>query len=376
MREMGGETHHLGSGVLERLPEGFGFLRAIETSFLSGPDDIYVSPSQIRRFQLRTGDVVSGRIRAPRESERFLALLELRTLNGRDPEQRPRPLLFDNRIPLPPHRYLSLEYDSDAFYSRAVDLLAPMARGQRVMVMAPPGGSHRHLLHQLLLGLGRNHQDLQIFTLLIGKRPEEITALKVDYPGCLLSTVFDEQPARHWQLTDITMEMARRMAEEGKDVAIVLDSLNALGRSIQEGTSPTGQFNPGVVAPPVLHRLRRVLATARVLEGAGSVTLITTLLMETGRAWDRALEASLLGFENARVTLKQGVVRTATEALVDPLNTWSIGMRHYVGADGQTSRATFRSTLPADPARSAAVLWERMASTSENGLLVERQKEQ
>jgi transcription termination factor Rho len=290
-------------GVLETLPDGFGFLRAADSNYLPGPDDVYVSPSQIRRFNLRTGDTVAGKIRPPKESERYFALLKVEEVNGESPEARSGKLLFDNLTPLYPDTQLRLEHDPKNLSTRIIDLVAPLGRGQRCLIVSPPRAGKTVLLQDIARALEHNHPEVRVIVLLIDERPEEVTDMKRTVRGEVISSTFDEPAQHHVQVAEIVLEKAKRMAESGADVVILLDSITRLARAYNTVVPPSGKLLSGGVDAHALHKPKRFFGAARNLEEGGSLTIIGTALVDTGSRMDEVIFEEFKGTGNAEIHL-------------------------------------------------------------------------
>ncbi len=291
----------IGEGVLETLPDGFGFLRAAEGSYLPGPDDIYVSPSQIRRFDLRTGDTVTGPVRPPKESERYFALLKVDAVNF-EPPDRPR-AAFDDLTPLYPNRRLVLEHDRAGLSTRIIDLLCPIGLGQRCLIVSPPRAGKTVLLHDLAHAIAANHPDIVLQVLLIDERPEEVTDMIRSVKGEVASSTFDEPAARHVQVAEMVLEKAKRLVEHGRDVVILLDSLTRLARAYNTVAPTSGKVLSGGVDANALHRPKRFFGAARNVEEGGSLTIIATALVDTGSRMDEVIFEEFKGTGNAEIHL-------------------------------------------------------------------------
>ena len=290
-------------GVLETLPDGFGFLRSADSNYLPGPDDVYVSPSQIRRFNLRTGDTVSGRIRPPKETERYFALLKVESVGGEPPEARRDKILFDNFTPLYPSRPLTLEHDSQNLSTRIIDLLSPLGRGQRCLIVSPPRAGKTVLLQDIARAIEKNHPDVHVIVLLIDERPEEVTDMKRTVKGEVISSTFDEPAQHHVQVAEIVIEKAKRLAEAGNDVAILLDSITRLARAYNTVVPPSGKLLSGGVDAHALHKPKRFFGAARDLEEGGALTIVGTALVDTGSRMDEVIFEEFKGTGNAEIHL-------------------------------------------------------------------------
>ncbi len=292
-----------GDGVLETLPDGFGFLRSPDYNYLPGPDDIYVSPSQIRRFGLRTGDTVEGTIRNPKESERYFALLKVDRLNGEPPEANRIKVAFDNLTPLYPNQRLRLEHDPKNFSTRIIDMLCPIGKGQRCLIVSPPRAGKTVLLQDIAHAISKNHPEVTLIVLLIDERPEEVTDMQRTVKGEVVSSTFDEPPARHVQVAEMVIDKARRLAEMKKDVVILLDSITRLARAYNTVVPPSGKILSGGVDSNALHKPKRFFGAARNIEEGGSLTIIATALVDTGSRMDEVIFEEFKGTGNSEIHL-------------------------------------------------------------------------
>ena len=292
-----------GEGTLEILPDGFGFLRAPNYNYLPGPDDIYVSPSQIRRFNLRTGDTVSGQIRQPKESERYFALLKVEAINYEDPEVAREKILFDNLTPLYPLRKIKLETHEDNYSTRIMDLLTPIGFGQRGLIVSPPRSGKTMLLQSIANAIVGNHKDIMMFVLLIDERPEEVTDMARSVKAEVISSTFDEPAERHVQVAEMVVEKAKRLVEHKKDVVILLDSITRLARAYNSVMPPSGKILSGGVDSNALQRPKRFFGAARNIEEGGSLTIIATALIDTGSRMDDVIFEEFKGTGNLEIQL-------------------------------------------------------------------------
>ena len=292
-----------GEGVLETLPDGFGFLRAPDYNYLPGPDDIYVSPSQIRRFNLRTGDTVSGQIRPPKDNERYFALLKVEEVNFENPDKLRDKVLFDNLTPLYPMERLDLEVDSTHFSTRILDLLVPIGKGQRALIVAPPRTGKTVLLQQIANSIAKNHPETVLIVLLIDERPEEVTDMERSVDGEVISSTFDEPAQRHVQVAEMVIEKAKRLVEHKKDVVILLDSITRLARAYNTVVPPSGKILSGGVDSNALHKPKRFFGAARNIEEGGSLTIIATALIDTGSRMDEVIFEEFKGTGNSELHL-------------------------------------------------------------------------
>ena len=292
-----------GEGVLEILPDGFGFLRAPDYNYLPGPDDIYVSPSQIRRFNLRTGDTVSGQIRPPKDSERYFALLKVESVNFEDPDQTRDKILFDNLTPLYPNNMIKLETAANSLSGRVMDLLAPIGMGQRGLIVSPPRTGKTMLLQNIANAISINHPDVILMVLLIDERPEEVTDMERLVKGEVISSTFDEPATRHVQVAEMVIEKAKRLVEHNKDVVILLDSITRLARAYNTVVPPSGKVLSGGVDSNALHKPKRFFGAARNIEDGGSLTIIATALIDTGSRMDEVIFEEFKGTGNMELYL-------------------------------------------------------------------------
>jgi len=297
------------AGVLEILPDGFGFLRSPDYSYLPGPDDIYVSPSQIRRFNLRTGDLVSGQIRPPKESERYFALLKVEAINHESPEDNINRPLFDNLIPYYPTEKIKLEYDPNDYSTRIMDLMAPIGMGQRGMVVAAPRTGKTMLLQSIAKAIKKNHRDVHLIILLIDERPEEVTDWKRQVPAAeIISSTFDEPPQRHCQVSEMVIERAKRLVECKRNAVILLDSITRLARAHNSVMPASGKVLSGGLDSNALQRPKRFFGTARNIEDGGSLTILATALVDTGSRMDDVIFEEFKGTGNMELHLDRKLV--------------------------------------------------------------------
>ena len=291
-------------GVLETLPDGFGFLRAPEYNYLPGPDDIYVSPSQIRKFDLRTGDTVSGQIRPPKEGERYFALIKVEAINFEDPGQAREKVFFDNLTPLYPDEQLKMETGSpDNLPARVIDLVTPIGKGQRALIVAPPRTGKTMLLQTIANSITENHPEVSLIVLLIDERPEEVTDMQRSVRGEVISSTFDEPPTRHVQVADMVIEKAKRLVEHKRDVVILLDSITRLARAHNSVVPPSGKILSGGIDSNALQRPKRFFGAARNIEEGGSLTIIATALIDTGSRMDDVIFEEFKGTGNSEIHL-------------------------------------------------------------------------
>jgi len=292
-----------GQGTLEILPDGFGFLRSPDYNYLPGPDDIYVSPSQIRRFNLRTGDTVSGQIRQPKESERYFALLKVEAINFEDPEVARDKILFDNLTPLYPNRKMNIEDGADNYSTRIMDLLTPIGFGQRGLIVSPPRSGKTMLLQNIANSIISAHKEVVPFVLLIDERPEEVTDMERTVKAEVISSTFDEPAERHVQVAEMVIEKAKRLVEHKKDVVILLDSITRLARAYNSVMPPSGKILSGGVDSNALQRPKRFFGAARNIEEGGSLTIVATALVDTGSRMDEVIFEEFKGTGNMEIAL-------------------------------------------------------------------------
>jgi transcription termination factor Rho len=297
------EMEVAGEGTIEVLSDGFGFLRSPDFSYLPGPDDIYVSPSQIRRFNLRTGDTLRGTVRQPKEGERYFALLKVDSINGEPPEESQDKVLFDNLTPLYPTQRLRLEHDPNEMTTRVVDLFAPIGKGQRCLIVSPPRAGKTVLLQNIAHAITRNHPEVILIVLLIDERPEEVTDMERTVKGEVVASTFDEPATRHVQVAEMVIEKARRLVEHKKDVVILLDSITRLARAYNSTVPPSGKILSGGVDSNALHKPKRFFGAARNIEEGGSLTIVGTALVDTGSRMDEVIFEEFKGTGNSEIVL-------------------------------------------------------------------------
>ena len=311
------------TGVLETLQDGFGFLRAMESNYLPGPDDIYVSPSQIRRFGLRKGDTVEGEIRAPKDQERYFALLKVNKINFQDPEKTKHKINFDNLTPLYPNEKIKLEIEKTKIEkktdntARVIDLVAPIGKGQRSLIVAPPRTGKTVILQNIANSITANHPEIYLIVLLIDERPEEVTDMQRTVKGEVVSSTFDEPAQRHVQVAEMVIEKAKRLCEHKKDVVILLDSITRLGRAYNAVVPSSGKVLTGGVDANALQRPKRFFGAARNIEEGGSLTIISTALIETGSRMDEVIFEEFKGTGNSEVVLDRKVADKRTYPAID-----------------------------------------------------------
>ncbi|NJO54092.1 MAG: transcription termination factor Rho [Bacteroidales bacterium] len=310
----------IGEGVVEVLPDGFGFLRSPDANYLPGPDDIYVSPSQIRKFSLRTGDTVEGRIRSPKEGERYFALLQVNTINFEDPEKTRHKVNFDNLTPLYPDERFKMEVDnptSKDLSARVIDIVAPLGKGQRALIVAPPRTGKTVLLQNIAHSITTNHPECYLIVLLIDERPEEVTDMQRSVKGEVISSTFDEPASRHVQVAEMVIEKAKRLVEHSRDVVILLDSITRLGRAYNTVVPSSGKVLTGGVDANALQRPKRFFGAARNIEEGGSLTIIATALIDTGSRMDEVIFEEFKGTGNSEIILDRKVADKRTFPSMD-----------------------------------------------------------
>ena len=318
------ETEILGEGVVEVLQDGFGFLRSPDSNYLPGPDDIYVSPSQIRKFGLRTGDTVEGPIRGPNDGERYFALLKVNTVNFEDPEKIKHKIHFDNLTPLYPDERLKLEVQDPTkkdFSPRVIDIVAPIGKGQRALIVAPPRTGKTVLLQNIAQSITTNHPECYLIVLLIDERPEEVTDMQRSVKGEVVSSTFDEPASRHVQVAEMVIEKAKRLVEHGRDVVILLDSITRLGRAYNTVVPSSGKVLTGGVDANALQRPKRFFGAARNIEEGGSLTIVATALIDTGSRMDEVIFEEFKGTGNSEIVLDRKVADKRIFPAIDILKS-------------------------------------------------------
>ena len=307
--------------MLEILPDGFGFLRAPDYNYLPGPDDIYISPSQIRKFSLRTGDVVSGSIRPPKEGERYFALLKVESINYEEPERARDKILFDNLTPLYPQERIKLEYDREDYTTRIIDLVAPIGKGQRGLIVAAPFTGKTMMLQALARAIAHNHPEIVLIVLLVDERPEEVTDMLRSVKGEVVSSTFDEPATRHVQVSEMVIEKAKRLVEHGRDVVILLDSITRLARAYNTVVPPSGKILSGGVDSNALHKPKKFFGAARNTEDGGTLTIIATALVDTGSRMDEVIFEEFKGTGNQQVALDRRLLEKRIFPTIDILRS-------------------------------------------------------
>lgn len=354
-------------GVLETLPDGFGFLRAPEYNYLPGPDDIYVSPSQIRKFDLRTGDTVSGQIRPPKEGERYFALIKVEAINFEAPEQSREKVFFDNLTPLYPDEQLKMEIGPDNIAARVMDLVTPIGKGQRALIVAPPRTGKTMLLQTIANSITENHPETTLIVLLIDERPEEVTDMQRSVRGEVISSTFDEPPTRHVQVADMVIEKAKRLVEHKRDVVILLDSITRLARAHNAVVPPSGKILSGGIDSNALQRPKRFFGAARNIEEGGSLTIIATALIDTGSRMDDVIFEEFKGTGNSEIHLDR---RLSDKRLFPAIDLQRSGTRKeelLIGKEDLNRIWVMRRVLnPLSPVEQMEVVLERLGKTKTN----------
>ena len=362
-----------GDGVLECLPDGFGFLRAPDYNYLPGPDDVYVSPSQIRRFNLRTGDSVTGTIRPPKESERYFALIKVDKINGEAPEIARDKILFDNLTPLYPQQKFTLEAGQNgkpaakSFSTRIIDMIVPIGKGQRCLIVSPPRAGKTVLLQNIANSVATNHPDTHLIVLLIDERPEEVTDMQRTVKGEVISSTFDEPPTRHVQVAEMVIEKAKRLVEHKKDVVILLDSITRLARAYNTVVPASGKILSGGVDSNALHKPKRFFGAARNVEEGGSLTIIATALVDTGSRMDEVIFEEFKGTGNCEVHLDRKLMEKRIFPCLD-INKSATRKEELLLPDWQLQRVWLLRQLlhPLNVIDSMEFLLDKLSRTESN----------
>jgi transcription termination factor Rho len=354
-------------GVLECLPDGFGFLRAPEYNYLPGPDDVYVSPSQIRRFDLRTGDTVSGQIRPPKEGERYFALIKVDAINFEPPEEARNKIFFDNLTPLYPDERLKLETSKDNFSGRVMDLLTPLGKGQRGLIVAPPRTGKTMMLQAIANSITTNHPEINLIVLLIDERPEEVTDMQRSVRGEVISSTFDEPASRHVQVAEMVIEKAKRLVEHKRDVVILLDSITRLARAYNTVVPPSGKVLSGGVDSNALQRPKRFFGAARNIEEGGSLTIVATALIDTGSRMDDVIFEEFKGTGNMEIHLDRKLVDKRVFPAID-INKSGTRKEELLMPREELNRVwVLRKVLnPLSPVESMELLLDKLGKTRSN----------
>ncbi|MCS7280402.1 MAG: transcription termination factor Rho [Desulfobacterota bacterium] len=356
-----------GEGVLEVLPEGFGFLRSPESNYLPGPDDIYVSPSQIKRFNLRTGDTTAGQIRPPKDNEKYFALLKVESINFDDPQVAKEKIIFDNLTPIFPNERIKLETTPDNLSARIMDLFTPIGKGQRGLIVAPPRTGKTVLLQNIANSIIRNHKEIYLIVLLIDERPEEVTEMMRTVDAEVISSTFDEPATRHVQVAEIVIEKAKRLVEHKRDVVILLDSLTRLARAYNTVVPSSGKILSGGIDAAAMQKPKRFFGAARKIEEAGSLTIIATALIDTGSRMDEVIFEEFKGTGNCEIYLDR---RLAEKRIFPAIDINKSGTRReelLLDPDDLSRIWLLRKVLqPMNPVEAMEFLIEKLSDTESN----------
>ncbi len=365
------EVEIIGEGVVEVLQDGFGFLRSPDANYLAGPDDIYVSPSQIRRFTLRTGDTVEGQIRSPKDGERYFALLKVNTINFEDPDKTRHKVHFDNLTPLYPDERLEMEIQDPTrkdFSARVIDIVAPIGKGQRGLIVAPPRTGKTVLLQNIAQSITSNHPECYLIVLLIDERPEEVTDMQRSVKGEVISSTFDEPASRHVQVAEMVIEKAKRLVEHGRDVVILLDSITRLGRAYNTVVPSSGKVLTGGVDANALQRPKRFFGAARNIEEGGSLTIIATALIDTGSRMDEVIFEEFKGTGNSEIILDRKVADKRVFPSIDILRSGTRKEELLVKGDLLKKTYVLRRILnPMGTVDAIEFLLDKLRQTKTNG---------
>src|SRR6201986_3723207 len=361
------DEHIYADGVLECLPDGFGFLRAPDYNYLPGPDDVYVSPSQIRRFGLRTGDTVSGSVRAPKEGERYFALLKVEHVNFQTPEANAEKVVFDNLTPLYPAKRINFEFQPNSYAPRVIDMMVPLGKGQRCLIVAPPRAGKTVLMQDIANAITTNHPEIKLIVLLIDERPEEVTDMQRSVKGEVVSSTFDEQASRHVQVAEMVIEKAKRLVENKYDVVILLDSITRLARAYNSVVPPSRQILSGGVDSNALHKPKRFFGAARNIEEGGSLTIIATALVETGSRMDEVIFEEFKGTGNMEVYLDRKLADKRTFPAIDMARSGTRKEELLLTQEELNKVWVLRKVLSTlSPVESMELLLEKLSATKSN----------
>ena len=362
------EGHIFAEGVLEILPDGYGFLRSPDYNYLPGPDDIYVSPSQIRKFDLKTGDTISGQVRPPHEGEKYFALVKIEAVNFESPDEARNKILFDNLTPLYPQERIKLETVRENVSARVMDLLTPLGKGQRGLIVSPPRAGKTMLLQNVANSITTNHPEVVLMVLLIDERPEEVTDMQRSVKGEVISSTFDEPAARHVQVAEMVIEKAKRLVEHKRDVVILLDSITRLARAYNTIVPPSGKVLSGGVDSNALQRPKRFFGSARNIEEGGSLTIIATALIDTGSRMDDVIFEEFKGTGNSEIILDRKLVDKRTFPAIDIKRSGTRKEELLIPKDDLQRIWVLRKVLnPLSPVEAMELLIERLAKTTANG---------
>jgi transcription termination factor Rho len=361
------EGHIFAEGVLEILPDGYGFLRSPDYNYLPGPDDIYVSPSQIRKFDLKTGDTISGQVRPPHEGEKYFALVKIEAVNFESPDEARNKILFDNLTPLYPQERLKLETVKENISARVMDLLTPLGKGQRGLIVSPPRAGKTMLLQNVANSITANHPEVVLMVLLIDERPEEVTDMQRSVKGEVISSTFDEPAARHVQVAEMVIEKAKRLVEHKRDVVILLDSITRLARAYNTIVPPSGKVLSGGVDSNALQRPKRFFGSARNIEEGGSLTIIATALIDTGSRMDDVIFEEFKGTGNSEIILDRKLVDKRTFPAIDIQRSGTRKEELLIPKEDLQRIWVLRKVLnPLSPVEAMELLIERLAKAGTN----------
>jgi transcription termination factor Rho len=361
------EGHIFAEGVLEILPDGYGFLRSPDYNYLPGPDDIYVSPSQIRKFDLKTGDTISGQVRPPHEGEKYFALVKIEAVNFESPDEARNKILFDNLTPLYPQERLKLETVRENVSARVMDLLTPLGKGQRGLIVSPPRAGKTMLLQNVANSITANHPEVVLMVLLIDERPEEVTDMQRSVKGEVISSTFDEPAARHVQVAEMVIEKAKRLVEHKRDVVILLDSITRLARAYNTIVPPSGKVLSGGVDSNALQRPKRFFGSARNIEEGGSLTIIATALIDTGSRMDDVIFEEFKGTGNSEIILERKLVDKRTFPAIDIQRSGTRKEELLIPKEDLQRIWVLRKVLnPLSPVEAMELLIERLAKAQTN----------
>jgi transcription termination factor Rho len=361
------EGHIFAEGVLEILPDGYGFLRSPDYNYLPGPDDIYVSPSQIRKFDLKTGDTISGQVRPPHEGEKYFALVKIEAVNFESPDEARNKILFDNLTPLYPQERLKLETTRENISARVMDLLTPLGKGQRGLIVSPPRAGKTMLLQNVANSITANHPEVVLMVLLIDERPEEVTDMQRSVKGEVISSTFDEPAARHVQVAEMVIEKAKRLVEHKRDVVILLDSITRLARAYNTIVPPSGKVLSGGVDSNALQRPKRFFGSARNIEEGGSLTIIATALIDTGSRMDDVIFEEFKGTGNSEIILDRKLVDKRTFPAIDIQRSGTRKEELLIPKEDLQRVWVLRKVLnPLSPVEAMELLIERLAKAGTN----------
>jgi transcription termination factor Rho len=362
------EGHIFAEGVLEILPDGYGFLRSPDYNYLPGPDDIYVSPSQIRKFDLKTGDTISGQVRPPHEGEKYFALVKIEAVNFESPEEARNKILFDNLTPLYPQERLKLETSRENASARVMDLLTPLGKGQRGLIVSPPRAGKTMLLQQVANSITTNHPEVVLMVLLIDERPEEVTDMQRSVKGEVISSTFDEPAARHVQVAEMVIEKAKRLVEHKRDVVILLDSITRLARAYNTIVPPSGKVLSGGVDSNALQRPKRFFGSARNIEEGGSLTIIATALIDTGSRMDDVIFEEFKGTGNSEIILERKLVDKRVFPAIDIQRSGTRKEELLIPREDLSRIWVLRKVLnPLSPVEAMELLIDKLSKTKSNG---------